>query len=102
MGTQPVRCRLFCYLGQPLDPSASTRAWAPALDISERKDAYLVTVELPGVNADDVQTTFDRHRVSPAKKAVARLRISTSSRSLRFSRRSSASSLRSALVKPPS
>ena len=32
------------------------------------------------------------HRVSFAKKAVARLRISTSSRSLRFSRRSSASS----------
>src|SRR5262245_46600140 len=43
-----------------------------------------------------------RHRVSPAKKAVARLRISTSSRSLRFSRRSSASSLRSVLVSPPS
>jgi hypothetical protein len=32
---------------------------------------------------------------------VARLRISTSSRSLRFSRRSSASSRRSALVRPP-
>src|SRR5512133_3882690 len=30
----------------------TTTAWAPALDISERKDAYLVTVELPGVDAD--------------------------------------------------
>src|SRR5919199_3664002 len=29
---------------------AGTAAWAPALDISERKDAYLVTVELPGVD----------------------------------------------------
>src|SRR4029450_2927389 len=29
--------------------SATATAWAPALDISERKDAYLVTVELPGV-----------------------------------------------------
>jgi hypothetical protein len=35
------------------------------------------------------------HRVSFAKKAVARLRTSTSSRSLRFSRRSCASSSRS-------
>ena len=34
-------------------------AWAPALDISERKDAYLVTVELPGVEADDLQITLE-------------------------------------------
>jgi HSP20 family protein len=38
---------------------ATTTAWAPALDISERKDAYLVTVELPGVEADDLEITFE-------------------------------------------
>ena len=38
---------------------ATTTAWAPALDISERKDAYLVTVELPGVKADDLQITLE-------------------------------------------
>jgi HSP20 family protein len=38
---------------------AATTAWAPALDISERKDAYLVTVELPGVEADDLQVTLE-------------------------------------------
>jgi HSP20 family protein len=38
---------------------ATTTAWAPALDISERKDAYLVTVELPGVEADDLQITME-------------------------------------------
>jgi len=38
---------------------ATTMAWAPALDISERKDAYLVTIELPGVEADDVEITFE-------------------------------------------
>ena len=38
---------------------ATTPAWAPALDISERKDAYLVTVELPGVEADDLQITLE-------------------------------------------
>src|SRR5215213_4845220 len=42
------------------------------------------------------------HRVSFAKKAVARLRISTSPRSRWFSRRRAASSWRSALVSPPS
>jgi hypothetical protein len=39
------------YFGQWFDSSASMQAWAPAHDISERKDAYLVTVELPGVKA---------------------------------------------------
>jgi HSP20 family protein len=38
---------------------ATTTAWAPALDISERKDAYLVTVELPGVELDDLQITME-------------------------------------------
>jgi HSP20 family protein len=38
---------------------ATTTAWAPALDISERKDAYLVTVELPGVEVDDLQITLE-------------------------------------------
>jgi HSP20 family protein len=37
----------------------STPVWAPALDISERKDAYLVSVELPGVKLDDLTITLD-------------------------------------------
>jgi len=37
----------------------SSPAWAPSLDISERKDAYLVTVELPGVQLDDLQITVE-------------------------------------------
>jgi HSP20 family protein len=47
------------YFGQWFDPSASMQAWAPALDISEREDAYLVTVELPGVKARDVEIMFE-------------------------------------------
>ena len=39
--------------------ASSTPAWAPMLDISERKDAYLVTVELPGVEADDLEITLE-------------------------------------------
>ena len=38
---------------------ASTRAWAPALDIAEGKDAYLVTVELPGGKLDDLEITLE-------------------------------------------
>jgi HSP20 family protein len=36
-----------------------TAAWMPPLDISERKDAYLITVELPGVALDDLQITME-------------------------------------------
>src|SRR5215218_2153608 len=39
--------------------TATATAWAPALDISERTDAYLVTVELPGVEADDLEITLE-------------------------------------------
>jgi HSP20 family protein len=39
--------------------SGTATAWAPALDISERKDAYLVTVELPGVEAEDLEITLE-------------------------------------------
>ena len=39
--------------------SGRATAWAPALDISERKDAYLVTVELPGVEVDDLEITLE-------------------------------------------
>ena len=38
---------------------ANTPAWAPAVDIAERKDAYAVTVELPGVKLDDLEITLE-------------------------------------------
>ena len=38
---------------------AGTAVWTPAVDISERRDAYLVMVELPGVKAGDVEITFE-------------------------------------------
>ena len=45
--------------GQRYEGSASAAAWAPAVDICERKDAYLVTAELPGVKPGDVEITFE-------------------------------------------
>jgi HSP20 family protein len=44
--------------GQQYDTVTGTETWAPAVEISERKDAYLVSVELPGVSADEVNITF--------------------------------------------
>jgi HSP20 family protein len=35
-------------------------AWAPAIDISEGDDAYLVFAELPGVRISDVAVTVER------------------------------------------
>jgi HSP20 family protein len=43
--------------GEGAGPQA--RAWAPALDISERKDAYLVSVELPGIKPDQIDITLE-------------------------------------------
>ena len=45
--------------GQSARQSApGAQAWAPPVDISERKDAYLVAVELPGVGIEDLEITF--------------------------------------------
>jgi HSP20 family protein len=56
----PMLARALGRYGQRQGAAAdATPAWAPTLDISERKDAYLVTVELPGVKLDDLQITLE-------------------------------------------
>ena len=45
--------------GQRQAAAGATTAWAPALDICERKDAYLITVELPAVTLDDLRVTME-------------------------------------------
>ena len=54
----PMLAHVLGLHGQPQGSDRAT-AWAPALDISERKDAYLVTVELSGVEADDLEITLE-------------------------------------------
>jgi HSP20 family protein len=39
-------------------------AWRPAIDISERADAYVVTVEIPGVTASEVKITMEDGRLT--------------------------------------
>jgi len=55
--------KLFAQLrGQQASQSdtgaTSAPAWAPPVDISERKDAYVLTVELPGVKLEDLEIAF--------------------------------------------
>ena len=45
--------------GQQFTSGTTPAAWAPAVDISERKDAYLVAADLPGVKTGDVEITFE-------------------------------------------
>ena len=43
-------------------PAASTsRVWVPALDIVEKRDAYVVVAELPGVSQNDVELSFEQN-----------------------------------------
>jgi HSP20 family protein len=56
----PMLAQALRRYGQRQGAAAdATPAWAPALDISERKDAYLVTVELPAVKLDDLTITLE-------------------------------------------
>jgi HSP20 family protein len=47
--------RQFAY--QPGTGSAA-QPWAPAVDIFEREDAYVVAMELPGVGTEDLEIKF--------------------------------------------
>lgn len=38
-----------------------TRVWIPAVDLVERKDAYLAYIELPGVRESDVEIIFEQN-----------------------------------------
>ena len=44
--------------GQQHDDDVAAMPWTPAIEISERKDVYMVSAELPGVSAGEVEITF--------------------------------------------
>lgn len=44
--------------------TTAARVWVPALDVSERNDAYLVTIELPGVDPQNVDISFEQNVLS--------------------------------------
>lgn len=38
-----------------------TRAWVPALDVVERPDAYLIALEVPGVEPSTIDVSFEQN-----------------------------------------
>jgi HSP20 family protein len=60
--TQEELLRMNRMRGYKVDQQlvgAAPTVWIPPVDISERKDAYLVSVELPGIGIDDLEITFE-------------------------------------------
>jgi len=47
------------FRGDIQDEDSAFMAWTPAVDIAEHDDEYLVKVELPGVNKEDVKITIE-------------------------------------------
>lgn len=39
----------------------TNRVWVPALDVVEKRDAYVVIAELPGVNSSQVELNFEQN-----------------------------------------
>jgi HSP20 family protein len=50
----------FLRSGEP-EAQESTRTWAPAVDIFETTEAYVVKAELPGIPKEDVHITVENN-----------------------------------------
>jgi HSP20 family protein len=48
----------FATTGQAAE---TARLWVPAIDLFEKKDAYVVRAELPGVDRANVEITFEKN-----------------------------------------
>ena len=48
-------------LASPLNGSSEVRAWVPALDVVERHDAYLIALEIPGVDPSTIDISFEQN-----------------------------------------
>jgi HSP20 family protein len=50
----------------------TARVWVPAIDLIEKKDAYIVRVELPGVERSSIDITFEKNilTISGQKSAL--------------------------------
>jgi HSP20 family protein len=46
---------------QALGNAAASRVWVPTMDVAERRDAYVVQVELPGLAPEQVDVSFEKN-----------------------------------------
>jgi len=60
-GMQREMNRMFdnFFRGTDRSEDYTLAAWTPAVDIAEHDDEYIVKVELPGVNKDEVKITLE-------------------------------------------
>lgn len=60
--SNPLR-RLLSLADWPFDElpdeSLFDQAWAPAVDLKENREAYIVQADLPGVDPDDIEVTME-------------------------------------------
>jgi HSP20 family protein len=61
LGTLDRMLTLDRVFDQALGASLGTRVWVPAMDVAERRDAYVVHAELPGLNPDQVDVSFEKN-----------------------------------------
>lgn len=55
----PDRFRRMFEGGFNLEPVAESLGWMPAMEIVETDDAFVVTAEVPGINAKEVDISID-------------------------------------------
>jgi HSP20 family protein len=48
-------------LANSWNDAAETRSWVPALDVVERHDAYLLALEVPGVDPATIDVSFEQN-----------------------------------------
>lgn len=41
--------------------SAGSRVWVPALDVIEKQDAYLIAIEVPGIDPSNIDISFEQN-----------------------------------------
>ncbi len=58
-GDVPERFRQLFESGLALEPLSEALGWMPAMGIVENDDAFVVSAEVPGINAKDVDVSID-------------------------------------------
>lgn len=41
--------------------SGNSRVWVPALDVIEKQDAYLIAIEVPGIDPEQIDISFEQN-----------------------------------------
>ena len=49
---------------EALSGAEGSRVWVPDMDVAERNDAYVVLAELPGVNPEQVEVSFEHNMLT--------------------------------------